>query len=54
MWALVDAYLEDAVRSAPAVREQRAQVEAAVRSGELSAVDGAARILDLFLPAQHD
>ena len=50
MWALVDAYLEDAVRSAPAVREQRAQVEAAVRSGELSAGDGAARILALFQP----
>ena len=48
MWALVDDHLEDAVRSAPAVRAQRAQVEAAVRSGELSAVDGAARILGAF------
>ena len=27
--AVVDAHLEDAVRSAPAVREQRAQIEAA-------------------------
>ena len=48
MWALVDAHLEDAVRSAPAVREQRAQLEAAVRSGELSAVDAAAQVLAAF------
>ena len=48
MWALVDAHLEDAVRSAPAVREQRGRIEAAVRSGELSAVDAAAEVLDLF------
>lgn len=48
MWALVDAHLEDAVRSAPAVREQRARIEAAVRSGELSAVDAAAQILAAF------
>lgn len=34
MWALVDAHLEDAVRSAPGVREQRARIEAAVRSGK--------------------
>ncbi|MFW5472354.1 methylmalonyl Co-A mutase-associated GTPase MeaB [Knoellia sp. CPCC 206450] len=50
MWALVESHLEEAVRTAPAVREQRAEIEAAVRSGELSAVDGAARVLDLFLP----
>ncbi|MGL5850319.1 MAG: methylmalonyl Co-A mutase-associated GTPase MeaB, partial [Phycicoccus sp.] len=48
MWAMVDAYLTDAVRSAPAVREQRARIEAAVRSGELSAVDAAARIVGLL------
>jgi LAO/AO transport system kinase len=48
MWALVDAHLTDAVRVAPRVREQRTQIESAVRSGELSAVDAAARILDAF------
>ena len=48
MWALVDAHLEDAVRSAPAVRERRTAIEAAVRSGELSAVDAATQILDAF------
>ncbi|MGL4177724.1 MAG: methylmalonyl Co-A mutase-associated GTPase MeaB [Dermatophilaceae bacterium] len=48
MWAMVDAHLTDAVRSAPAVREQRAQIESAVREGRLSAVDGAARILGLL------
>jgi LAO/AO transport system kinase len=48
MWALVDAHLEDAVRAAPAVRAHRAQLEAAVRSGELSAVDAAEQVLDLF------
>ena len=48
MWAMVDAHLEDAVRDTPAVRAQRAEVERAVREGELSAVDGTARILALF------
>ncbi|MGL5816874.1 MAG: methylmalonyl Co-A mutase-associated GTPase MeaB [Phycicoccus sp.] len=48
MWALVDAALVDAVRSSPAVREQRARIEAAVRSGELSAVDAAARVVGLL------
>ena len=48
MWALVDAHLTDAVRSSAAVREHRAEIEAAVRSGGLSAVDGAARILAGF------
>lgn len=48
MWALVDAHLTDAVRAAARVKEQRAQIEAAVRSGELSAVDAAAKILDAF------
>jgi len=54
MWALVESHLEEAVRTAPAVRAQRAEIEAAVRSGELSAVDGAARILDLFLAPRPD
>ncbi|MFW5468651.1 methylmalonyl Co-A mutase-associated GTPase MeaB [Knoellia sp. CPCC 206435] len=48
MWALVDAHLTDAVRAAPTVRERRQQLEAAVRSGELSAVDAASEILALF------
>ncbi|KGN43060.1 methylmalonyl Co-A mutase-associated GTPase MeaB [Knoellia aerolata] len=48
MWALVDAHLTDAVRAAPAVRVHRAEIEAAVRSGELSAVDAAAQVLGLF------
>ncbi|QIM20085.1 methylmalonyl Co-A mutase-associated GTPase MeaB [Phycicoccus sp. HDW14] len=48
MWALVDAELTDGVRSSPSVRAERAEVEARVRSGELSAVDGTARILALY------
>ncbi|MBM6400090.1 methylmalonyl Co-A mutase-associated GTPase MeaB [Phycicoccus sonneratiae] len=48
MWALVDAELTDGVRAAPSVRAQRAAVEAAVRSGELSAVEGSARLLGLY------
>ena len=42
MWAMVDAQLHDAVRDAPSVRAERAEVERAVRAGELSAVDGTA------------
>ena len=48
MWAMVDAHLHDAVRDAPSVRAQHAEVERAVREGELSAVDGTARILALY------
>ena len=50
MWAMVDAHLEDAVRAHPAVRGQRADLEAAVRAGQVSAVDAADRILRAFLP----
>ena len=50
MWALVDAHLTDAVRAAPTVRDRRQQIESAVRSGELSAVDAATEILGLFGP----
>jgi len=50
MWAMVDAHLEDAVRGHPAVRGQRADLEAAVRAGQVSAVDAADRILRAFLP----
>ena len=45
MWAMVDAHLQDAVRDAPSVRAEHAEIERAVRAGELSAVDGTARIL---------
>lgn len=48
MWALVDAELTDGVRASASVRAERAGIEAAVRSGELSAVEGTARILDLY------
>ncbi len=48
MWALVDAELTDGVRSSASVRAERGQVEAAVRSGTLSAVEGTARILELY------
>ena len=49
MWAMVDAQLHDAVRDAPSVRAEQAEVERAVRAGELSAVDGTARILKLYV-----
>ena len=48
MWALVDDQLTDAVRQSPAVRAERARIEAAVRAGETSAVEGAARVLELY------
>lgn len=43
MWAMVDAHLQDVVRESS--QEIRAHVEADVRAGRLSAVDGAAQIL---------
>lgn len=49
MWAMVDAHLSDAVRDTTGVRGEREAIEAAVRAGELSAVDGAARILEQFV-----
>ena len=45
MWAMVDAHLEDAVRETPSVRERRASLEADVREGRLTAVEGADRIV---------
>ncbi len=48
MWAMVDAQLQDAVRDAPSVRAEHEEIERAVRAGEVSAVDGTARILALF------
>ena len=38
-----------AVRDAPSVHAQRAEIEHGVRAGELSAVDGAALIQRLFV-----
>ena len=49
MWALVDTHLQDAVRDAPSVRAQRAEIERSVRAGEVSAVDGAALLQRLFV-----
>ena len=48
MWALVDAELTDGVRSSASVRAERAEIEASVRAGTLSAVEGTARILALY------
>lgn len=48
MWAMVDAHLTDGVREAPEVRAERDDLTAAVRSGSMSAVDGTARILELY------
>ncbi|MBM6405713.1 methylmalonyl Co-A mutase-associated GTPase MeaB [Phycicoccus sp. CSK15P-2] len=48
MWAMVDAALTDGVRDAAGVLAERAGIEAAVRAGELSAVEGTARILGLY------
>ena len=44
-----DAHIQDAVRDAPSVRAEHAEIERAVRAGELSAVDGATRIQELFV-----
>ncbi len=48
MWALVDDHLVDGVRHCPAVRTARDGIEQAVREGSTSAVEGAARILELY------
>ncbi|MGL5865540.1 MAG: methylmalonyl Co-A mutase-associated GTPase MeaB [Dermatophilaceae bacterium] len=48
MWALVDAALADGVRSSPSVRAAQDALEESVRRGELSAVDGMARVLALY------
>lgn len=48
MWAMVDAELRDAVRRSPRVRELLTEITPGVRSGEVSAVDGSARILEAF------
>lgn len=46
MWAMVDAQLSDAVRAAAG--PEREEIEAAVRAGLTSAVEGAARVLELY------
>ena len=48
MWAMVDAHLEDAVRHTPSVRTRRDEMEAAVRAGEVSAVEAADQILAMY------
>ena len=48
MWAMVDAELRDAVRRSPRVRELLTEITPGVRSGEVSAVDGADRIIAAF------
>ncbi len=48
MWAMVDAQLYDAVRHSASVQEQQQSIEESVRTGEVSAVDGAGRILGLY------
>ncbi|MGG5259566.1 methylmalonyl Co-A mutase-associated GTPase MeaB [Phycicoccus avicenniae] len=48
MWALVDSALSDGIRASQAVRAERADLEAAVRAGETSAVEGSARLLELY------
>ncbi len=48
MWAMVDAQLQDAVRSAPSVKAHRAAIAKAVHDGTMSAVDGTAEILALY------
>jgi LAO/AO transport system kinase len=48
MWAMVDASLTDGVRRSPSVLAERDRLEAAVRDGDLSAVEGTARVLGLY------
>jgi LAO/AO transport system kinase len=48
MWAMVDASLTDGVRRSPSVLAERERLEAAVREGGLSAVEGTARVLELY------
>ena len=45
---MVDSELRDAVRRSPRVRELLAEITPGLRTGEVSAVDGAARIIASF------
>lgn len=48
LWTMVQAALEEALHTAPSVRAQRHEFDAAVRAGSLSAVEASARILELL------
>lgn len=48
MWAMVDAQLHDAVRAAASESHEREEIENSVRSGAISAVEGAAQIFELY------
>lgn len=48
MWAMVDAELRDSVRHSPRVRELLTEITPGVRSGQVTAVDGAERIIAAF------
>ncbi|MGO1168041.1 MAG: methylmalonyl Co-A mutase-associated GTPase MeaB [Janibacter sp.] len=48
MWAMVDSELRDVVRESPRVRELLIELVPGVRAGEVSAVDGASRIIAAF------
>jgi LAO/AO transport system kinase len=48
LWALVQGDLEDALRNSPAVKSIRAELEADVESGELSALEASQAILAAF------
>ncbi|HBY22821.1 MAG TPA: methylmalonyl Co-A mutase-associated GTPase MeaB, partial [Propionibacteriaceae bacterium] len=49
LWSLVDDALLDGLKRSEKVRALRAGVEASVRSGELSALEGSELILDAFV-----
>jgi LAO/AO transport system kinase len=48
LWALVQGDLEDALRNSPAVKAIRVHLEAAVESGDLSALEASQQILAAF------
>ena len=54
LWALVHGELEDALRVSPAVNAIRAQLEAEVESGELSALEASDAILSAFVRDADD
>lgn len=48
MWTMVEAGLQEALRTAPSVQDEKADLDAAVREGSLSAVEASVRILELL------
>jgi LAO/AO transport system kinase len=48
MWSLIDGTLLDTLRQLPVVRNRKAEFERLVMSGDLSAVDAAEQVLELF------